>query len=531
MFNKVLIANRGTIACRIIRTLRRLGVGSVAVYSDADLGSLHVARGRRGRADRACAGRAKLPGHRCHHRRGPQHRRHGHSPGLRLSERERGVRRTLRAGRARFHRTHAGQHPCLWPQAHGARDRPRGRPAAHAGQRTARAMQQAAVVAAGAGGLSGHAQGDRRRRRHRHAHLRGRDCGARGFHFHRRGSRAAISRMAACIWSASCGARGISRCRFSATAPVGWSRWASATARCSGATRRCIEEAPAPHLPASTRARLREARAASGSRGALPSAGTVEFLYDPERDQFFFLEVNTRLQVEHGVTEQITGVDLVEWMIRGAAGDWIFWTPGRDASLGAVDPGAHLRRRSGPGFPPQQRRVVPGAVPTGRAGRDLGGRRQRSQRLVRPAAGQAHCHRRATATARCAPCRRRLTIPRCTGLRPISSGCGRPCAVRAFVSGQVSHRHGAVNPVRAADDTRAKRWPCDHGAGPSRTPGLLGRRRSAQRPDGRAGFRLGNRLLGNPPDAAGLEITAQGPVLLFQRDARICLTGADLRPR
>ena len=42
MFNKVLIANRGTIACRIIRTLRRMGIGSVAIYSDADLGSLHV---------------------------------------------------------------------------------------------------------------------------------------------------------------------------------------------------------------------------------------------------------------------------------------------------------------------------------------------------------------------------------------------------------------------------------------------------------------------------------------------------------
>ena len=83
-----------------------------------------------------------------------------------------------------------------------------------------------------------------------------------------------------------------------------------------------IEETPAPHLPAATRAALIEAAVALTTAVNYRSAGTVEFLYDADRADFFFLEVNTRLQVEHGVTEQVTGVDLVEWMVRGAAGDF-----------------------------------------------------------------------------------------------------------------------------------------------------------------------------------------------------------------
>ncbi|MFK4811037.1 urea carboxylase [Devosia sp. ZW T5_3] len=82
-----------------------------------------------------------------------------------------------------------------------------------------------------------------------------------------------------------------------------------------------VEETPAPGLSDATRARLHKAATDLGAAVAYVSAGTVEFIYDPVREDFYFLEVNTRLQVEHPVTEAVFGIDLVEWMIRQAAGE------------------------------------------------------------------------------------------------------------------------------------------------------------------------------------------------------------------
>ena len=76
-----------------------------------------------------------------------------------------------------------------------------------------------------------------------------------------------------------------------------------------------VEETPAPNLPQATREKLHASAVRLGESVNYQSAGTVEYIYDDERDEFYFLEVNTRLQVEHGVTEAVFGVDLVAWMV------------------------------------------------------------------------------------------------------------------------------------------------------------------------------------------------------------------------
>ncbi len=135
-----------------------------------------------------------------------------------------------------------------------------------------------------------------------------------------------------------------------------------------------IEEAPSPLLDAATRDRIGTAACNTARSVDYVGAGTVEFIVSADRpDEFFFMEMNTRLQVEHPVTEAVTGLDLVEWQLRVAAGEKLSLTQNDIALTGHAIEARVYAEDPARGFLPTGGRVLAVHEPTGGSARLDGG--------------------------------------------------------------------------------------------------------------------------------------------------------------
>jgi len=119
-----------------------------------------------------------------------------------------------------------------------------------------------------------------------------------------------------------------------------------------------IEESPSPAVTPAQRSRITEAAVAAARAVGYRNAGTIEFLLDPAAGSFYFLEMNTRLQVEHPVTEQVLGIDLVRAQLLVADGQPLPWTPAALAPRGHAIEARVYAEDPAQGFLPQAGTLV-----------------------------------------------------------------------------------------------------------------------------------------------------------------------------
>ena len=292
-----------------------------------------------------------------------------------------------------------------------------------------------------------------------------------------------------------------------------------------------LEETPAPNLPDGMADDLCAAAIQLAQAVNYRSAGTVEFVFDSDAGRFYFLEVNTRLQVEHGVTEQVWGVDLVRWMVQLAAGDLPplselsqdLKAEGHaiQARLYAEDPGRDFQPSPGlltavkfpeadgkqlridtwveagcqipPYFDPMIAKVICWA-PT----------REQARQGLHQALGESLLYGVET---------NRDYLQQILLDAPFANGQPWTRCLDALV-----YRAHTVEVLSPGTQTSVQDY-----------PGRLGYWAVGVPPSGpmdSRSLRLGNRLLGNEEGAAALEITMNGPLLRFNCDARVVVTGA-----
>ena len=525
MFKKVLIANRGAIACRIQRTLRRMRIGAVAVYSDIDKHSLHVSGADESvslggataaesylRQDKLIEA-ARATGAGAIH------------PGYGFLSENAGFAQACEAAGLAF----IGPTPDQM-RDFGLKHRAR-----------ALAQEQALPLLPGSGLLKDLTEAHAEAVRIGYPVMLKSTAGGGGIGMQLcrsesdlSGAYASVERLARSNFSDG-GLfleKYIEQARHIEVQLFGDGNGtviALGERDCSMQRRnqKVVEETPAPGLTRETRERLYEAAVRLGRAVRYRSAGTVEFVYDVPTEQFYFLEVNTRLQVEHGVTEEVSGIDLVEWMIRVAAGEppdlraYRYEPRGHaiQVRLYAEDPSRNFRPSSGPlshvVLPESVR--VDGWIETGTEVSSFydpllakiiahGPTRELALRELRLALDASSVYGVET----------NLEYLR-TVLDTDVFREGRQFT--RFLAG-VEFRPLSVEVLRAGTQATVQD-----------SPGRLGFWNVGVPPSGPMddlAFRLANRIVGNPKSAAGLELTGKGPMLQFGIDSVIALTGATM---
>ncbi len=287
-----------------------------------------------------------------------------------------------------------------------------------------------------------------------------------------------------------------------------------------------VEEAPAPNLPAAVRDVVRRTSERLCASVSYRSAGTVEFVYDVERAEAMFLEVNTRLQVEHPVTEQVYGIDLVACMLRIAAGDADVVRETAcarpqgvaiEARVCAEDP--ELGWRPGAG------RITAVSWPSGvrvdswvEPGTEVS---SSYDSLLAKVIATASDRDRAIALLHDA-----LERTVIGGIETTADAVAAAVRTPAFSSAthdtgslaKLSYRSHRFEVERPGTQTTVQAWPGRQGYWDVGVP--------PSGPMDDLSFRWGNLALGNEEGAPGLEATLEGPALRFSAETMVCVTGA-----
>ena len=527
-FKKVLIANRGAIACRIIRTLNHMGIDSVAVYSEADRYSLHVRH----------ATEAVLIG----------------PPAASMSylDQEVILAAAKRTGADAIHPGYGflSENPGFAEACEKAGIRFIGpRPShmrAFALKHTARELaEKAGVPLAPGSGLVGNVA-HARSEAHRIGYpvMLKSTAGGGGIGLQLIKSDAELEPMYERVVRLAGNnfkdagvflEKFVSRGRHIEVQIFGDGKGkviAVGERDCSAQRRnqKVVEETPAPGLSDEARRAFWQTAVQLGESVGYANAGTVEFLYDTDTHEFYFLEVNTRLQVEHGVTEEVTGIDLVEWMVQEAAGELPQISQGMIKPCGASiqvrlyaeDPARDFRPsagllthvswpkdvrvetwvESGTEVSPYYDPMIAKLIVTGQ---------DRTDAIVRMQAA--------------------LAATKISGIESNLVYLAELISSNVFADGGVTTRtleafayhQTSFEVVSAGTMTTVQDW-----------PGRLGYWDVGVPPSGpmdARSFRLANRLVGNTVSAAGLEITLAGPTLKFNCAALLCLCGAAMEAR